>query len=148
MNLLVDESKMVIESQVTGHRKMKNGKNLDIKSDRAEFNGKNDEANFGGQVQINYGGVQIKGPSAQFVYNDLNKFINTIKVDGGITVTGENKLATSEKLNIDLEKNLFRFTGKHKLIQNENELMGDEILFIDGGKKVKVQKVRARVEKE
>lgn len=148
MNLQVDESLMVIEGQVVGRRKMKNGKNLDLKSSRAEFYGKNDEAHFDGQVEINYGGILIKGPSARFAYNEMSRFINSIKVDGGITVTGENKLATSEKLSIDLEKNLFRFTGRPKLIQNEDELMGDEILFIDGGKKVKVQKVRARVEKE
>jgi len=148
MTVVVDESQMTIESNVFAKREMKENKTLTIKSDQATFSGKNNEANFKGSVEIKYGDFVIHGPEAFFAYNPGSHFLNSIQVNGGIKVTGTDKVATSENLNIDLTKNLFRFVGRPKVVQNEDELMGDEILFLDGGKQVKVQKVRARVEKK
>ncbi|MEK6773857.1 MAG: LPS export ABC transporter periplasmic protein LptC [Bdellovibrionota bacterium] len=148
MTVLVDENLMHIEEKVFAQRQMKDNKILMIKSGQAQFSGKNNEARFTENVQIKYGDLIIYGPEANFVYNPGSQFLDSIQVKGGIKVTGQDKVVTSENLNIDLTKNLFRFLGRPKVIQNEDELTGEEILFLDGGKQVKVQKVKARVESQ
>ncbi len=148
MTVLVDENQMRIDQKVFAQKQLKDNKILMIKSEEAQFSGKSNEANFYKNVQIKYGDLIIYGPAANFVYNPGSQFLDSIQVKGGIKVTGQDKVATSENLNIDLTKNLFRFIGRPKVVQNEDELTGEEIIFLDGGKQVKVQKVRARVESQ
>jgi len=148
MTVMVDENSMRIDNKVFAQRQLKDNKILMIKSDEAQFSGKSNEARFFKNVQIKYGELLIYGPEAQFVYNPGSQFLDSIQVKGGVKVTGQDKVATSENLNIDLTKNLFRFLGRPKVVQNEDELAGDEIVFLEGGKQVKVQKARARSESQ
>lgn len=148
MTVLVDENLMKIDNKVFAQRQLKDNKILMIKSEEAQFSGKSNEARFFKNVQIKYGDFLVNGPEAHFVYNPGSQFLDSVQVKGGIKVTGQDKVATSENLNIDLTKNLFRFLGRPKVVQNEDELRGEEIIFLDGGKQVKVQKVRARSENQ
>ncbi|MNY67067.1 hypothetical protein D3C86_2045840 [compost metagenome] len=63
-------------------------------------------------------------------------------------VSDMDKYATSDSVNLDLLADKYTFKGKPKVIQNNDELSGEEIIFLDGGKKVKVEKVRAKMEKK
>lgn len=148
MTVLVDENLMKIDQKVFAQKQLKDQKILMIKSDQAQFSGKSNEAWFFQNVQIRYGELTISGPEAHFIYNPGSQFLDSIQVRGGVKVIGQDKVATSENLNIDLTKNLFRFLGRPKVVQNEDELTGEEIVFLDGGKQVKVQKVRAKMESQ
>lgn len=146
MKVSVDESKMWIQEQVSATKPEKEGKSFEILADGAEFSGKTNEARFLGSVRMNYDGMRLEGPEAAFLYSQATKLISAVAVKGGVRVSDEDKFATSESVNLDLVENKYTFKGSPKVIQNNDELTGDEIIFLDGGKKVKVERVRAKVE--
>lgn len=145
MKVFVDTSKMIIQDRVKAS-KIESGKKMEIVADGAEFSGKSRQADFKGSVRISYDNMRIEGPEANFLYSTATKFIESVNVLGGVRVSDANKFATSEKVNLNFVENKYTFQGRPKVIQNNDELSGDEIVFLDGGKKVKVQKVRAKVE--
>lgn len=147
MVVYVDDSKMVIEGTVSAQKPMQEGKVVEVSSDGAEFSGKHREAKFLGAVRMSYDGMKLEGPEASFLYGagDLLKAVN---VRGGVKVSDVDKYATSDSVNLDLLADKYTFKGKPKVIQNNDELSGEEIIFLDGGKKVKVEKVRAKMEKK
>lgn len=146
MKVFVDSSKMVIQEKVSAEKPHKDGKKFEILADGAEFSGKNNEAKFLGAVRMNYDGMRLEGPEASFLYNKAANVLSTVEVRGGVKVSDAEKFATSEKVNLDLLANKYVFQGRPKVIQNNDELIGEEIIFLEGGKKVKVERVRARVE--
>ena len=72
--------------------------------------------------------------------------LSSVAVKGGVKVSDADKFATSESVNLDLLANKYVFKGSPKIIQNNDELTGEEIVFLEGGKKVKIEKVRAKME--
>ncbi|AFY00505.1 hypothetical protein Bdt_0799 [Bdellovibrio bacteriovorus str. Tiberius] len=146
MKVLVEQSKMLIQNKVTAQKPMKDGKKFEISADGAEFSGKNREARFLGAVRMNYDNMKLEGPEASFLYGKGADILSSVAVKGGVRVSDVDKFATSESVNLDLLANQYTFKGRPKVIQNNDELTGEEIVFLEGGKKVKVERVRAKVE--
>lgn len=148
MKVLVDENQMFINEEVRGDKKFKDGKKFHISSNKADFSGKSREAKFTGNVDMTYDSLRMQGPVATFLYNGNTDLVHYVQIQGGVKVSDENKVATSDTLNLDVSQNMFTFLGHPKVLQNNDELSGEEIIFLDGGKKVKVEKVRAQMEKK
>lgn len=146
MKVNVDQSKMIIQEKVMAEKPYREGKKFQIAADGAEFSGKTNEAKFLGSVRMNYDNMRLEGPEASFIYNKSTNFLSNIEVRGGVKVSDVDKFATSERVNLDLLADRYVFQGSPKVIQNNDELVGEEIVFLEGGKKVKVERVRARVE--
>lgn len=139
MLVLVDESLMKINADVKGSKKFKDGKLFQIQSRQAEFSGKSHQATFSGGVHVKFAELNLEGPKAVFQYKGSTSSISGIQIQGGVRVTDEDKVATAEMVNLDLLKNIFTFRGKPKVVQNNDEISGEEIVFLEGGKKVKVE---------
>jgi len=148
MTVQVDDSRMTINQNVRGSKKFKDGKQFYILSDKADFSGQSRQAKFAGNVEVKYANLRMQGPAAIFQYKGKTDLINYIQMQGGVRVSDVDKVATAETVNLDIFKNIFTFRGKPKVIQDNDELSGEEIIFLDGGKKVKVEKVRALFEKK
>jgi LPS export ABC transporter protein LptC/lipopolysaccharide transport protein LptA len=148
MEAQVEANKMLIKDQVSASKLLNDGKQFQIKSGSAEFSGKDRLARFSGDVAINIGGLQMQGPEAQFEYRAGQDILQSILVRGGVKVSDVDKYATSDSVRFDPEKNQFIFNGRPRVVQNNDEITGEQIVFIDGGKKVKVEKIRAKVEKQ
>lgn len=146
MRVNVDQSRMYIQERVTAQKTMKDGKVFMVSANGAEFNGKNHEAKFLGSVQIDYDNMKLEGPEAAFLYEATQNVLSTVNIRGGVKVSDVDKFATSENVNLDLLANQYTFRGRPKVIQNSDELTGEEIVFLEGGKKVKIERVRAKVE--
>ncbi len=147
MVAFVDQSKMIIKKNVAAEKLMSDGKKLRVQAESAQFNGKNQEASFSGNVLMDYDKMKVEGPEAAFLYGSSGNILSNIKVTGGVKASDLDKFASSESLDMDLLQKKFTFKGKPKVIQNDDELSGEEITFLDGGKRVKVNKVNARMEK-
>lgn len=143
----VDQSRMLIRGKVTAEKELKDQKKLLVEADSAEFSGKNREARFIGKVSLTYNKMKIEGPEAVFGYSKNADILSTVQVLGGVKVSDVDKFASSDRLDVDVLQNILTFRGKPKIIQNDDELTGDEITFLDGGKRVKVNRVKARVER-
>lgn len=146
MKLLVDQSKMYIQNKVTAQKPEKDGKKIEIAADGAEFSGKSREFKFMGAVRVTYDHMKMEGPEALFKYQTTSNILDSVVMRGGVRVSDTDKTATSETVSLDLPAKKYTFQGSPKVVQNHDELIGDEIIFLDGGKKVKIERARAKVE--
>lgn len=142
----IDESLMKIQENVKATKQLAEGKKFQIKSQRAEFSGKNRTARFLQDVSIDVGSLKMEGPEANFEYRPGVDMLQSILVKGGVKVSDLDKYATADSVNFDPEQNKFVFDGRPRVVQNNDEITGDQIVFIDGGKKVKVIKIKAKGE--
>jgi lipopolysaccharide export system protein LptA len=69
-------------------------------------------------------------------------------MQGVVKVSDIDKFATSENVQYDPEQNKFTFNGHPRVVQNSDEITGDQIVFMNGGKKVRVEKLKPPPNKE
>jgi LPS export ABC transporter protein LptC len=147
-DMLVDvpTSDMRIGRDVHAKRKIKGDRLATIASRRAFFSGKSNQARFAGDVVIDVETLRITGPEARFHYRPGSDFIESMSVDGGARVTDIDKMATSDQVNVYFDSEKIVFLGSPKLVQNGDELSGEEIVFLNGGRKVQVNNAHAKVD--
>lgn len=147
MEALVDENLMKIRNRVTARKILKDGKKFLINSGTAEFSGQNKQARFLDQVSVEMDNMKLEGPEANFVYRNSVDALQSVMLKGGVRVSDLEKYATSESVQFDPSENKITLSGKPRVVQQNDEISGDRIVLIDGGKKIKVEKMKARVEK-
>jgi LPS export ABC transporter protein LptC len=147
MHAALADSKMVIQNKVSADRTLADGRLLKITSDRAEFSGESNSARFQGNVVMEVDSMRLQGPDAVFKYPKGSDLLQSVDVQGGVRVNDVDKWATSEKVRIDFPENKVVFQGHPRVVQNNDEIVGEEIVFLNGGKKVKVQNVNANLQK-
>jgi hypothetical protein len=63
------------------------------------------------------------------------KSLELIKMKGGVELVDKKRRATSQDLVVDvLNKVTLKFTGTPRIYQDQDEISGEEILLLDGGK--------------
>lgn len=142
VGLLVDikKNKMTILDQVHAE-KMIDGKRFTLTSLTAEFSNKNQEALFSGNVKMRLGPTFVEAPNAFFVYSKASKALQKITLYKGVKMVEGDRLATCDELEFDLENDKMTLRGQPRVQQGEDEIVGQEIVFLDGGKKVRINKV-------
>ena len=142
------ESVMDIHENVKATKAVKANQIARIRSQRARMSGKKSSASFHGNVIIDMDDMRITGPDAEFIYDKSNSVIESMYVKNGVRVSDALKYATSDNVKVLFDEEKFVFRGAPRVVQNNDELTGEQIVFLDGGDRVKVQKVRARVEED
>ena len=120
-------------------------KKIFIKSHRAQFSGASQYARFLDNVVIDYDTMRMTGPDATFNYDSQKDFVSSLNVQGGVKVSDLDKWATSQMVDVEFDKEKYIFKGEPRVVQNNDELKGEEIIFYEGGKKVKIKKARANL---
>jgi LPS export ABC transporter protein LptC len=117
-----------------------------IQSQRAIFSANSNLAQFFGNVVIDMETMQISGPQAKFALDPKTQGLESIQVSGGIRVTDTDKFATSGTVSLDLKEDKVVFSGSPRVVQNGDELVGDQITLLDGGKRVQVSNAKAQID--
>jgi LPS export ABC transporter protein LptC len=117
-----------------------------IQSQRALFSGKTKLAQFFGNVVIEIDTMQVTGPVAKFAYDSNSENLDSMQVGGGVRLTDTDKFATSGSLNILFKENRVVFEGSPRVVQNGDEIVGDKIVLLDGGKRVQVLNAKAQID--
>lgn len=146
METIIDESRMVIHENVRATKPLDTGKDIKIQSKGAEFSSKSNMARFYEQVSIELESMKLEGPEAGFFYDGDSNFLQSVSLKGGVRMSDFDKFATSENLKFEPAENKLILSGKPRVVQNNDEILGDKIIFIDGGKKIKVENIKARME--
>lgn len=146
MNADLNESRMEIGADVNAQKIFSKGQKAKITSRTALFSGKNRKAMFSGNVIIDFETMRLTGPDAEFDYDAKKDIVSSMYVKNGVRVSDAVKYATSDNVRVLFEEEKFVFRGAPKVVQNNDELRGEEIIFLNRGETVKVNKVRARVE--
>lgn len=138
------------EIRINKNVRAKKGVTIDkvatIQSERAVFSGRSNLAHFFGNVVIDVDTMRITGPEAKFAYEPKKQTLNSMQVVGGVRVTDTDKYATSSAVDVHFEDESIVFTGAPRVVQNGDELIGDEIIFREGGKKVEVSNAKAFID--
>lgn len=139
--LLVDivKNKMSILDKVVATKRI-DGKDFRLTSVRADFFNTNQEAAFSGDVRMKLGGFNVLAPLALFNYSNTSKSLVRILLRQGVQFSEGDRHGTSNELEMNLVDNSMTMRGQPKVQQGEDEISGQEIVFIDGGKKVKINK--------
>lgn len=140
------KSSMEVLSDVKSEKPLEKNRQAFIRSHRALFSGRDKTANFYGNVVLDIDSMRVTGPEAHFAYDSKTDMVRTAYFKGGARVSDAQKWATAENVNMDFTSNRFVFRGNPRVVQNNDELRGQEIVFIDGGKKVQVQGARAQMD--
>jgi LPS export ABC transporter protein LptC len=119
---------------------------MNIKSVRAHINGKTGDARFEENVQVDIEQVRMTGNQADFEFDTNDRALTSLFMQGNVRVTDQDHWASSQYAQVLFKTNEFILYGNPRVIQNNNELRGEEIRFLKGGKEVRVSKARARVE--
>jgi LPS export ABC transporter protein LptC len=147
MEAQVESNKIFIHKNVKGQKLLSNGRAFFVESGAVELSGNDRSARFFNNVNMQLDSTKIQGPEAQFNYRSGIDLLDSIRVVGGAKVSDREKYATSDSVQYDPEKNDFIFFGRPRVVQNNDEITGEKIIFVDGGKRVKVEKIKATMEK-
>ncbi len=147
MESWVDQKKMLLQKAVKARRKMPKSPDLSIASSRAEFSTTHHSASFSGDVVVRQGDLKIEGPELEMKVKPGTDLLQSVLLRGGVKIMDSEKYAQSERLIFDPVSNQFTLLGKPRVVQDQDEILGDEIVLLDGGRKIKVEKIRAHVEK-
>lgn len=145
MSADLDLGLVVIQNEVKAKKSVEANKTLSISAQKVQLSGRDRGIQFSGNVVIDINGVRATGPAAMFHYDSKTAALRSIELEGGVKVSDFSKWATSDRLKINLAKNEFVFDGRPRVVQDNDEVRGDRIIFIDGGKKVKVQNAKIKV---
>lgn len=148
MRALMEEGTMEILSDVRAEKNFESGKRVFIRSRRALFSSNDHSAKFLGDVILDMDTMRITGPTAQFDYDSKSDEVSGITINGGVKVSDTDKWATSDNLKIDFDADKFTFWGRPRVVQNNDELKGEEIVFLEGGRQVQVNRARAKMDEK
>jgi LPS export ABC transporter protein LptC/lipopolysaccharide transport protein LptA len=148
MEIRVDDGALSLSGQVETHKQMEDGKTLTIKSEKAEFSSKSKSVSFSQNVRLYVNQLKIEAPQAKFQYTSDGKSLESMQLFGGTKIFDFDKFATSDAVTFFPKENKFVLNGTPRVVQNNDEILGEVITFLNGGKKVKVQNIRAKIEKQ
>lgn len=136
---LVDmvKNKMSILDKIAA-KKMINSEQFNLTSARADFSNSSQEATFIGNVQMKLGTLFVKAPMALFQYSGAKKMLENIVMNDQVEFSDTDKKGFCKEIEFNLIENKMTMRGQPKVVQGEDEINGHEIVFIDGGKKVKI----------
>ena len=136
---LVDmvKNKMSILDKIVARKKI-NNEQFNLTSQRADFSNVNQEAAFVGNVQMKLGTMFVKAPMALFQYSGAKKMLEKIVMNDQVEFSDTDKKGFCKEIEFNLIENKMTMRGQPKVVQGEDEINGHEIVFIDGGKKVKI----------
>ena len=134
---------MKLIDNVKGRKKMSHKRNMKISSREATFSGQNNMARFEKDVIIDVNSMRITGPRAKFLYADQQ--LHSLFIEGGVRITDIGKWGTAGQAEVFFKEDKYVFRGgPPKVVQGEDELIGDIITIFDGGERVQVTKAKAK----
>jgi LPS export ABC transporter protein LptC len=146
MTAQMEGGEIEILKDVRAEKTLDKGRRIYIRSQKAFMSAVHRSARFSGDTILDMDNMRITGPEAKFDYDSDQDQIKSLSVSGGAKVTDTEKWATSQDLKIDFDENKFTFLGHPRVVQNNDELKGEEIVFLDGGKQVQVNRARAKMD--
>jgi LPS export ABC transporter protein LptC len=144
----LDTNVMFLKQSVRAVKSVPPARLMTINSNWAKIYGKTSEAHFAEDVQVDIDNVRMTGNQADFVYEKNQHALKELVMQDNVRVTDQTHWASARKARVLFAENEFILLGDPRVTQQDNELRGEEIRFLDGGKEVQVIKARARVDNE
>lgn len=144
----IEDGFIDIQQDVRVNKTLDDGRNVVVRSNKARFSSKTKIASFKDEVTVDIASSRISGPEAHFEYDPQTQSLTSMQVEGGVRISDIDKWATAKQVHMSFTKDRFVLSGAPRLVQNNDELRGDEIVFSDGGRTVQVRRARAKFDSE
>ncbi len=133
---------IILKDNVRGRKKMSGGRKMKIRSVEALFSGASNFVLFKKDVVIDVDTMTITGPRAKFIYKNGNLY--SMFIDGGVKVKDIGRWGLAGEAEVFFQEDKFIFRDSPKVVEGENQLVGDEIIAYDGGDRIVVNKGSTR----
>ena len=123
---------------VRGRKKMSGGRNMKIQSREAIVSGASNFVLFQKDVIIDVDSMTVTGPRAKFRYK--NNELHSVFIDGGVKIKDIGRWGVAGEAEVFVQEDKYVFRDNPKVVEGENQLVGDEIIAYDGGDKIQVKR--------
>ena len=148
MSINLKTSRAELQGRVSVKGSTNHNKPFTIKSNKAIWNGSSHSSEFLGSVRIRTDQITISGLKLQLNYSKETGMISNLSMTGTIKARHEDKIVTSKQMHADLKRREFVFTGEPKVIQDQNELRGEKIVFDRKQHSIQVHKAQIKIKKK
>lgn len=140
-------NELKILENIKAKKTLKKGQLVAVSSNNAVFNSANYKAHFNQNVVADYGSYRVTGQQATLEVDPKFHNVDLVTVQGQVKLSDINRWAVADKVQIYTEEKKMVLSGGPRLIQNNNELSGQEITFFEEGSQIQVKKAKARFDK-
>jgi LPS export ABC transporter protein LptC len=141
LEIFIADSKIKILHQVEARKTVEN-KKFKLNSNSSVFSNKDREAIFSGDVKLLYDNMILKAPFAEFKYAKSKEVLELVRVFDQVEMIDENKTGTCQELVVNLLKDTMTMSGNPIVRMGSDEIQGDQIVFSEKGKKVKITQMK------
>src|SRR5690606_34946133 len=118
------------------------GQLVSLTSKSAVFNSSNYTARFQESVVADYGSYRVTGNAAILEVDQTDHNVDLVTVQGDVRLSDVQRWAVAEKIRIFPQQRKMVLSGRPRLIQNNNELSGEEITFYEEGQRIQIKKAK------
>lgn len=137
----VDKSSVELLDGVKAQRGLTGTRVAVISSQRAEMSSRERRLVFQGEVRITLDQLQAESPEARFESLEGLDLIRSIQLIGGVRLSSADRLATANTIDFDPKENRYVLSGEPRVVQGSDQVRGDRIVLIDGGRRIRVEKL-------
>lgn len=143
---LLDKNEIVLDGNVKARKKLQSKLGILLNSDSAVLSSELNKVQEFKNVDIDYDDKKIKGPLAYLYMNTDTLDIKELIVQGGVSLKDGKNSGNSQNLFMDLLQNRIELTGSPRFFSENEELLGEKIIFHDGGDRIEVQGAKASIQ--
>ncbi len=147
MNTNMETNEVRILHNVRANKTLQKGQLVTLKSESAIFNAKNYRAEFNENLVVDYGAYRVSGRKGTLEVDPSNHRVNKVTVEGGVKLSDIQRLALSDKVTMHVAERKVTLSGDPRLIQNNNELKGEEITFHEESSQIQIKRAKAKFDK-
>lgn len=141
-------NELKILENIKARKTLQRGQLVTVSSQSATFNSAHYTAQFHKNVVADYGSYRVTGQQAILEVDPKFHHVDLVTVQDQVRLSDINKWAVADKVKIYPEQRKMVLSGAPRMIQNSNELSGEEITFYEQGSQIQVKKPKARFDKD
>ncbi len=131
-----------LKSNVRGRKSMSGGRQMKIQSREAVFSGASNFVLFKKDVIIDVDSMTITGPRAKFIYK--NNDLHSMFIDGGVKIKDIGRWGVAGEAEVFFQEDKYIFRDNPKVVEADDQLVGDEIIVSQGGDRIVVKKAKTK----
>lgn len=143
----LEKNEIQILANVRSEKKLNNGSHFKLESDKSRFLATNYSAFFEGNVAMDYNGSKVTGETAELTVDQNTKQAQSATVFGKVRLTDIQRWAVAQEAKMIFPEKKFILRGSPRVVQEQDEITGEEIVFLNNGNSIQVKKARAKFDK-
>lgn len=144
-DISVNETRIL--KDVRAHKTLKNKQSLALRSESAIFNNENYQVDFLKDLVLDYSSFRVSGQRAHLDVDSSTHQVERVQVIDDVKVSDIQRLALAKQMTVYPLQRKIVLNGDPRIIQNNNELGGDEITIYEQSSKIQIKKARAKLDK-